>query len=374
MQNGQGRRDTRWFVERMPSKDVLAQVLQGDPVANLLNAAKERAVADTSFDVAARPGAEKDEVKAALKLASAAAKRLADGGDNVELSPDEEAALELFILLVARPALFVQKDRVIDRPENWPEITRDEELFSRITTGVGRIELADRTKVGTGFLVGDRRILTNNHVLCGLFGVELSYWKMNPTHFSELCDENSKRWSDTPASAPLFELRGELGTQTSSIARLTRILGHHGKVDMAVLEIDTSPKGSRILPLMTAEPQSFERRRIYAVGHPTADGRDVWNNRITPDPVFRRVFGADDASLGTKRFSPGLVLGWRDENVFTHDASTLPGSSGSCIVDFEHRRVVGLHFGGRYNEQNYAVSVWKLRDDPVLKQNGVVFG
>ena len=84
-------------------------------------------------------------------------------------------------------------------------------------------------------------------------------------------------------------------------------------------------------------------------------------------------FGADDESLGTKRFSPGTVIGWRDVNVFTHDASTLPGSSGSCIVDFEDRRVVGLHYGGRYKDQNYAVSLWKFREDAVLKDNGIVF-
>jgi len=75
-----------------------------------------------------------------------------------------------------------------------------------------------------------------------------------------------------------------------------------------------------------------------------------------------------------KRFSPGVVVGWKDSNNFKHDASTLRGSSGSCIVDFEDRRVVGLHFGGGYHlKSNFAVALWKFKDDPVLAENGVEF-
>jgi hypothetical protein len=36
MQNEQSRRQIRWFAERMPSKKVLLDVLQGDPVTRLL--------------------------------------------------------------------------------------------------------------------------------------------------------------------------------------------------------------------------------------------------------------------------------------------------------------------------------------------------
>jgi V8-like Glu-specific endopeptidase len=91
-------------------------------------------------------------------------------------------------------------------------------------------------------------------------------------------------------------------------------------------------------------------------------------------PVFQRVFGADDETLGTKRLSPGLVTGWNG-SAFLHDASTLPGSSGSCLVDFESRRVIGLHFKGSYRDQrNQAIPVWRLREDPMLLAQGIGFG
>jgi endonuclease G len=85
------------------------------------------------------------------------------------------------------------------------------------------------------------------------------------------------------------------------------------------------------------------------------------------------VFGADDSTLGTKRLSPGTMTGWDGEAKFRHDASTLPGSSGSCIVDFESREVVGLHFAGSYQlRKNFAVPLWKFQDD--LVNHGVIFG
>lgn len=373
MQSGQSPRDASWFAKRMPSEDVVSDVLQGDPVARLLGIARDRAIANVGLDIAPRTGVDDAKIVAMLKLATATAKRLSEQGERIQLSADEEAALDLFILLVARPAIFVQNGRITERPENWPEIGRDQELFPRTTACVGRIETALHVKIGTGFVVGKQRILTNNHVLCALFGVNLQHWQRDPSDFAKRCDEHSKLWTDNHEGAPVFELRGEFGSNSSSRARLKRVLGHHHGVDMAVVELDSIPPDSRVLSLMADEPDAFAGRRIYAVGYPVDDVRNVLGDRVTPASVFSRVFGADHESLGTKRFSPGIVLGWLNSNIFTHDASTLPGSSGSCIVDFEDRRVVGLHFGGSYRAQNYAVSVWKFRDDPVLKENGVLF-
>lgn len=358
----------------MPSKEVLDEALQGDPVVRLLNVAKDRAIANTDIIPRPRPDADAEIVAASLKLATDTVKRLVAEGEAITLTQDERAALDLFILLVARPAILVQDGKIAERPENWPEVARDDTLIPRIIAGVGRIETAAGGKRGSGFIVGKQRIVTNNHVLCALFRMALSDWEDKPEAFSEKCIDKSEQWSKDVRSAPIFELRGEFGSTASTQARVTRVLGHHRQVDMAVLELDSDPTGGRQLPLMGAEPASFIGRRIYAVGYPVDDARDMWGQRTTPAPVFQRVFGTDDESLGTKRFSPGVVLGWEETNTFKHDASTLPGSSGSCIVDFEDRRVVGLHVSGGYKmKSNYAVPLWKFRNDPVLTGNGVNF-
>lgn len=374
MSNDADSRDARWFLDRMPSPQVLNEVLQGDPVTRLLGIAKDRAIANTNLDPVAKKDADKEAVAAALKLATETAKRLAVEGEQIQLTDEERTALDLFVLLVARPSIFVQDGRVLERPENWPEIGEDEQLLPRVIAGVGRIETSYRAKCGTGFIAGKRRIVTNNHVLCALFGLLPNDWREQPAIFAQHCVHKSDMWSRNPNFSPIFELRGELNSSASTQARVIRILGHHPEVDMAVLELDTEPTDSRQLRLTAAEPSSFLERRIYAVGYPVDDARNTLGQRVTPVPIFQRVFGTDEATLGLKRFSPGIVIGWRDSNTFKHDASTLRGSSGSCIVDFEDRRVVGLHFGGGYGlKSNYAVPLWKFKDDPVLAENGVEF-
>ena len=56
--------------------------------------------------------------------------------------------------------------------------------------------------------------------------------------------------------------------------------------------------------------------------------------------------------------------------VFTHDASTLGGNSGSCVVEFrvQGKSVVGLHFGGAKRQENYAHSIARIED--VLAAHG----
>jgi hypothetical protein len=269
---------------------------------------------------------------------------------------------------VSRPAIFTRNGRVAERPENWPEVKRDEELLPRVIAGVGRIENANHRGCGTGFIVGRKRILTNNHVLAVLFGLHPIQWK--DSNFSELCTTHSKTWEKkTKTEAPYFELWGEFRNDKSVTVRIKRILGHHLDVDMAVLELDEDPTGGRQLPLMKDEPEQFNGRRIYAVGYPMGE-----NVKVTPAPIFDRIFGKGEESLGKRRFSPGKIIEWGGDNRFSHDASTLAGSSGSAIVDFEHRRVVGLHYSGIYGERNNAVPLWKFREDPVLADNGVEFG
>lgn len=362
--------DAQWFAERMPSQDVLADLLRGDPVTRLLNIARDRAVANIDLDPVAKLGADEQAVKKALRLATKAAKMVAEGGADTKLSKAEKKALELFILLVARPAIFVRDGRIAERPENWPEVKRDEELLPRVIAGVGRIEDATHRGRGTGFIVGPKRILTNNHVLCSLFGLALDFWQTSPKEFADECTAHNTRWTaQGKAQAPFFELRGEFDSDASATVRITRVLGHHREVDLAVLELEDDPEGGRQLSLMSDEPESFQGRRIYAVGYPMGDPA-----RVTPIPVFNRVFGADQASLGKKRLSPGTVIEWGGANQFSHDASTLAGSSGSAIVDFERRRVVGLHFSGMYRVANHAVPLWKFHQDPVLVDSGVEFG
>ena len=350
-------RSAQWFLERFPADEVLRSALAGDPVTRLLGVARTRAIVVATPDLV--PIADDAATRAALELATRTAKRIAQEGPAAVITDEEKAALDLFILLVARPSILVREGDVTDSPENWREIRRDRELIREVISGVGRLQLAGGAPKGTGFLVAERCILTNNHVVCALLGMPLEEWKSDPALYDERCTQANTRWATDPSTAPLFELRAEFGSAATAAVRVRSIRGHHLTVDMAVLDLEADPPGSMHLPLSRTEPASFQSRRVYAVGYPL-------QARATPIHVFNSVFGTDPRSLGTKRLSPGLVTDWSGGDQFAHDASTLGGSSGSAIVDFEDRHVVGLHFAGAYEVNNYAVPLFKFRNDPLL--------
>ena len=361
-------RDAQWFLRRMPDPDVLKRVLKDDPVDRLLATARARAIVLGGDDLMPKKSTEEQQVAAMLNTATEAAKRLTFD-PAAKLSDEDKVALDLFTLLLSRPAMLVKGGRVPEDPENWPEVYAQGDLIKPVIAGVGRIELATKFKIGTGFVVGDKRILTNNHVVCGLLGLDSMAWRGMRPQFEEKMKEYNKSWSDEPDTRPRFEMVGELGSDKTNAVRINRVLGSHQQVDMAVLELDVVPKQARRVPLATEQPATFNGHRIYAVGYPVVDSQ----RKPAPLPILRRVFGQDE-SLGMKRFSPGTIMEWENEHQFHHDASTLRGSSGSCIVDFDDHRVVGLHFAGSYDEHNNAVPLWKFRKDALLTGNGVLFG
>ena len=362
-------RDSLWYAQRLPSADVLQEVIDDqDRVDKLLNVARSRAIVIGGDDLLAKNSAEEAQVTAMLALATDAAKRLALD-PATPLSDEEKDALDLFTILLARPAFLVRENQVFENPKNWPEIRKEKELLTDVIRGVGRIELADHFKIGTGFIVGDKRILTNNHVVASLVGVKATAWELNRKKFDKAVEAHNEIWDAAEEKRPWFDLRGELEPKEPSLVRVARILGCHKDVDMAVLELDAAPKNAERLTLATKEPAPFEKHRIYEVGHPTKD----LGLKKAPLPILRRIFGQDE-TLGMKRLSPGTLMNWGNESKFHHDASTRAGSSGSCIVDFTGHGVVGLHYSGLYDERNNAIPLWKFQDDVLLTKNGVKFG
>ena len=70
---------------------------------------------------------------------------------------------------------------------------------------------------------------------------------------------------------------------------------------------------------------------------------------------------------------PGSLPGDEADWVVNHDATTLGGSSGSCVVDFANdgATVMGLHFGGKSRAENWAHALAALR--PELEAQGATF-
>lgn len=225
---------------------------------------------------------------------------------------------------------------------------------------VGRVDLVDgsqRNAIGTAFLIAPNRVLTNKHVLQDIAFRDGGQWRF--------------------IGRIEVEFAGELDVRRE---RLCLVTGVHfasrdaisedielAKMDVAILDI--APAGSDPLPpplsILADDTELVRGAETYLVGYPA-----VADDALSSEDV-RRTFGT--AIYGRKRLSPGTVidgpLTFEDGNtpnrVFTHDCSTLGGSSGSCVLDlFEGGRyAVGLHFGGlKEAGANCAHALQRLRD------------
>jgi V8-like Glu-specific endopeptidase len=286
-------------------------------------------------------------------------RKLQHRGSEDTLSEEELQGLEAFILLIARPALFVIDGDFASPPEPWgPLLDQERDSIRRVFQSVGRIGVfagsGPTSMMGTGFLVAPDVVMTNRHVVAS---------------FSE---RGQGTWRFTPGLVPTIDYRGERDSTTSTAFRLEEVLGVHDSplIDLALLRVSWQAEHSAPTPeplwLASQPPESPEGREVYTVGYPAADTQGV-----TPPQVLQDIFGTQ---YEVKRLQPGKLMEVDTaRRIFTHDCSTLGGNSGSCVVDLKTGLVVGLHFGGSYRRANRAVALWALTDDPLLRSAGVQF-
>lgn len=291
-----------------------------------------------------------------------------------EISDRPEGIVDLTTIeWLLRPSLPLRND-LIDPPHSPPWDWLGANIVEALSKRVCRLDMVAEghqpRQIGTGFVAGetdDRRVLimTNTHVVDAAVGFG---WGQIPG-IQLACD--FQRFS-TVAGGALHVLSPHDPPRV------------HPRYDLAllVLDIDDDPESVLGEPrtLLSKSPAPTEGKRIGVIGHPSFDS--------TRDP-FPEHFGFGN-EFGIKRFSPGYIRTmkkrrWRDAevDVFLHDATTLSGSSGSCIVDMDEKKVVGLHFGGwptakrkirasggdrlaELFESNGAVPLWKLAGDPLL--------
>jgi hypothetical protein len=330
--------------------------------------------------VGARVGVDADEAAAFDRADFAAQRRLLEAGAgaldriqregaDVVLRPDERLGLQAVVRFAARPAVLFRQGKFLDPPPPWDVLEEFRESIDTTARSVGRIQVPGLPTMpygGSGFLVADDVIMTNCHV------AQLFATLERPAGWVFRSDsEVSVDFADDPDDDPDADPAPEM--------IVDGLIGMHERLDLALLRV--TPNGAAPPPsltLMSQEPEESVERRLYLVGYPAPDRRN--------DPVvLRQIFG--DVYY-VKRLQPGVFLtpspgpvirvapfstATRDGDVFAHDASTLGGNSGSCVVDLRTDLVAGLHYSGLYAKYNQAIALWKLVDDPLLKRAGVNF-
>jgi endonuclease G len=273
------------------------------------------------------------------------------------IPPEDQAQLEAIIFEDIRPAIDIADGTFTVTHPLWTRLSGDAANKARIEAAiplVGRVELpGSRIPYGgTGFVVGSGLIMTNRHV-AELFAEGLG----------------DRRLSFKTGAAAGIDLKREHGRPAGTVLNVRKVVMIHPYWDMALLAVDGLPPG-KPLTLGLADARDLAGRDIFIVGYPAFDPRN-------PASVQNDVF---EGRYGVKKLQPGQLQGGFDTSSFgklvsaaTHDVSTLGGNSGSAVFDLGTGEVLGLHFGGRFHERNYAVPAAALsRDDRVIAA-GVAF-
>jgi serine protease len=298
--------------------------------------------------------------------------------DAAPVTGTERAMLEALVSLTDRPAIRVANDS-IDR--NHPELgpwsgayALAEPEINAAFLSVGRID-ADGEHIGTGFVVDGGVVMTNRHVI-EEFAAPIPQ-RSNPTSWVLQSKNVTIDFSDDArGGAGAFRIKSVIDAGKQPIMDLPV---EFTKLDMALLEVETTNKAGKPLPSrlpLQGNPGRVRKSsRIFTVGYP-AKPQVLPNDAagaIRMDVVsrLRAIYGG---KYGVKYFSPGVVStllgevegdgkGW----VFNHDATTLGGNSGSAAFDLDEAiSVVGLHFAGDWLRANHAHAVAAVKASHLL--------
>jgi hypothetical protein len=224
---------------------------------------------------------------------------------------------------------------------------------------VGRID-AQGTHIGTGFVVGSGLVMTNRHVI-EAFATPVPR-RRNPARWI-VPPQVTIGFADDGALAEWrFKLNGVVFAGPDPIEEIINF--RH--LDIALVDVETTNDTGAALPapipLVRDAKYLAHDSNLFVVGFPAEPvhlPRDE-EGKLRRDVLdrLRKLYGS---SYGVKYFAPGKIdtglgqlAGDPRHWVVSHDASTLGGNSGSCIIHFsEPFGAIGLHFAGDWLRANY---------------------
>lgn len=250
-----------------------------------------------------------------------------------------------------RPVCFVRRGRIqLPRSRTWrSRLVPVRAQLEAAIPSVGRVEFTghpSRRWGGTGWVVDDRVVVTNRHV-AELFAER--HGRSWAFKVEELDRQPYGARLDFREEYRQAEREKPVEVAVESIL----FVAAAGDPDLAFLRM--APSAELPPPLPVLPDDVADRADIAVIGYPAQDP-----DAVPSAEVDRRLFrGVYDV----KRLSPGQVLISDPERwYFTHDATTLGGSSGSAVLDLATGAVAGVHFRGILESANYAVKCTALRE------------
>jgi V8-like Glu-specific endopeptidase len=316
-------------------------------------------VADVEADaIAAQLVARANEVLAQLR----------GGAPPGDVSAEGAYALEAVLRVRGRPALNVEGNSIepIDAQKHpgsdfWLTFRSDHENdLVKVAAATGAVMVKDRMGLqrvwvqGTAWLVAPNLVMTNRHVLFPpLGGMRLARRIPGSTTTAQFK-------SDLDITIDFaFDSRPAGRSMTVPAIEVVYVSEEADPIDVALIKIGPPVDATQTLaaPLTVASTPG-DYQYLYVVGHP---GKMPY----VPENVLA-VFGTPDER---KRVSFGETMDTSATrpNELTHDASTIGGFSGGCVLPFLTDQVIGLHYYGDPLNGNRAFTAAALRAHAVAK-------
>jgi endonuclease G len=222
------------------------------------------------------------------------------------------------------------------------EVADAQSTIGRVIEATGRIELTDHPELrwaGVGFLVGRGLVVTAGNV-------------------SDVICPSGR--GGIVRHGPVLRLGTRLGE--GAAYPIMACLNRHPVLNFAVLELATVPSEKSLV--MEAGPAT--------PGDPAAAIYAWIPGDTRNDPGWVEKLGEFD--VGQKVVAPGRILGhsvdrYHDRGSWslTHDCSTVGGAGGAPVVSLTTGRVLGCHFAGLFQQENYAAPCSEVALDPRVR-------
>lgn len=256
---------------------------------------------------------------------------------------DSSLALESIILRIARPVLTISQNETelnfIDvESEIWEErLNNSKANLTNAIRAVGRIELKNHQMfdwVGTGWLVDEDIVITNRHV-ADIFATKRG------DEFIFRRGRDDRQLSVSIDFLKEFSRDDELAFKIDEIL----FVEPDGGPDIAFFRVCVEQETPLAAPIKLSTTLVNIHTDVAVIGYPARDSRIP--DQLLIDKIFGDIFDK-------KRLAPGKITG-SSPSVLNHDCSTQGGNSGSVLIDLNSGSAVGIHFAGRFLENNYAV-------------------
>ncbi len=291
-------------------------------------------------------------------------------GIDAPLDAAAEASIEAIIETDgSRPVFLVQDDALnpaaVQASSEWRELmsTRAAEI-KRVAKAVGRVNdpSAPQRFQGSAFAVAPGIVMTNRHVLQAIATQSGAGWAFKPNISIDFAREYDR---DSIASVGV---RAALFAGPSAIDPFNI---RHELLDIALLQLEDEQPGTRWpspLPIVVRPETCEPPRTVMTCGFP--------GDPFTDEPVdlkvklFQLIFGYKVMAPGRIRQGPAELEHSEKKWSIGHDATTLPGNSGSCIIDIEAgAEVIGLHYAGQPRVMNFGHVLRRVGGEPVPGQD-----